>query len=96
VGRTGIAASQRQIHSITAQQNCILNGHHVVRIKCAASLAKDLHGNNLGIRGHTLYQNLIQGFGVGAIAIGYVGVGSSNARHMRPVLRLGIVVMGHI
>ena len=95
-GFTGQGRAQGHIHGIAAQQNGVFDGRHVVGVIGSAAFAKDLHGNNLGIRGHTLYQNLIQGFGVGAIAIGYVGVGSSNARHMRPVLRLGIVVMGHI
>ena len=95
-GGAGVARAQGQVHGITAQKDSVLNGHHVVRVIRAAVLAKDLHGDNLGVRGHALHQNLVQSLGVGAISTGDIGVGCGNACHVGTVLGLGGRVMGNL
>ena len=91
-GLAGSCRAQRQVHSICAQHNGILNGHHIVGLIGAALLAKDLHGEELGIGSHTADIHRLCRRDK-AIALLQEAVGRGNAGHMRAVLSLCVMVM---
>ena len=93
---TGVAGAQGQVHRVTAQDNGVLNGGHVVGNIRAAGFAENLHGDDLCIGSHTLHLDLLIGVEEGAVFLGDVGVGSGDAFHVRAVLAHGVVVVGDI
>ena len=95
VSIAGIGGTQRQVHHVAAQQNGVFYGRHVVGVISAAVFAKDLHGDELGVRGHALDLHRFQSADKSILCL-YVPVCSGNPRHVGAVLALVIVVMGHI
>ena len=95
VSIAGIGGTQRQVHHVAAQQNGVFYGRHVVGVISAAVFAKDLHGDELGVRGHALDLHRFQSADKSILCL-YVPVCSGNPRHVGAVLALVIVVVGHI
>ena len=95
VSIAGIGGTQRQVHHVAAQQNGVFHGRHVVGLIGAAVFAKDLHGDELSVRGHALDLHRFQSADKSILCL-YVPVCSGNPRHVGAVLALVIVVMGHI
>ncbi|CDB30727.1 unknown [Firmicutes bacterium CAG:137] len=93
---SGIAGAQRQIHRVTAQDDGVFNGCHIVGVVGAAPGAEHLHGENLSVRRHTLHQDGLQGAGKAAVPLGNVGIGSCNAGYMGTVVSLTVFVMGDL
>ena len=93
---SGIAGAQRQIHRVTAQDDGVFNGCHIVGVVGAAPGAEHLHGENLSVRRHTLHQDGLQGAGKAAVPLGNVGIGSCNAGYMGTVVSLTVLVMGDL
>ena len=96
VGEAGVAAAERQIGGIGAEDDGVFNCSHVVGVVSTAALTEDLHGEYLGIRGYTLGQNGIQSIGVSTVIIGDVTVAGGNAGNMGAMVAFGIIVMGDI
>ena len=94
-GVAGAGGAQGQVHRIAAQQDGIFDGRHVVRVIGAAVFTEDLHGEQLGVRGHTLNMDGGQSVGV-TVFRGNVPVGRGDARHMGAVLSLVVVVVGDV
>ncbi len=88
--------AQGQVHGVTAQDDGILDGDHVVAVVGAAGLAEDLHGDQLGIGGNTLDIDVFQRLGEGAVVIGDIGVGGGDTGDMGAVGALGIVIVDDI
>ena len=97
-GETGVAAAERQVHGVCAENNGILNGYHVVGIIGAAALAEDLHGEHLCIRCDALRQNVcaVQRADIGAVTVRNIAVARRDTGDMGAMVALGIVVMGDI
>ena len=95
-GIAGVAAAQRQVGGIAAQDHGILDGGHVVGIVSAAALTEDLHGVHLGIRGNTLGQSGIQSGSEGTVGLLNVAVAGGNTGDVGAVVTLLVVVVGDI
>ena len=95
-GHTGVAAAQRQVGRIAAQDHSVLDGCHVIGIVSAAALTEDLHGVHLGIRGNTLGQSGIQSGSEGTVGLLNVAVAGGNTGDVGTVVTLGVVVVGDI
>ena len=94
-GAAGVAAAQRQVDGIGAQNDGVLDSGHIVGIVSAAALAKDLHGEYLGIRGNTLGQNGVQRGAEGTVGVLDIAVGRGNTRNMGAVVAFRITVVGN-
>ena len=94
-GGARVGTAKRQVHCVTAKQNGILDGGHVVGFVGTAQLAEDLHGDDLGIRGRTGGVDGFHSIGV-AVFRGDEAVGGGDAGHMGAVLALAVPVMGHV
>ena len=94
-GGARVGTAEGQVHRITAEQNGILNGGHVVGFVGTAQLAEDLHGEELGIRSRTGGVDGFHGIGI-AVFRGDEAVGGGDAGHMGAVLALAVPVMGHV
>ena len=95
-GIAGVAAAQRQVGGIAAQDHGILDGCHVVGIVSAAALTEDLHGVHLGIRGNTLGQGGIQSGSEGTVGLLNVAVAGGNTGDVGAMVTLLVVVVGDI
>ena len=95
-GHTGVAAAQRQVGRIAAQDHSVLDGCHVIGIVSAAALTEDLHGVHLGIRGNTLGQSGIQSGSEGTVGLLNVAVAGGNTGDVGTVVTLFVVVVGDI
>ena len=95
-GHTGVAAAQRQVGGIAAQDHSVLDGCHVIGIVSAAALTEDLHGVHLGIRGNTLGQSGIQSGSEGTVGLLNVAVAGGNTGDVGTVVTLAVVVVGDI
>ena len=95
-GHTGVAAAQRQVGGIAAQDHSVLDGGHVIGIVSAAALTEDLHGVHLGIRGNTLGQSGIQSGSEGTVGLLNVAVAGGNTGDVGTVVTLFVVVVGDI
>ena len=95
-GIAGVAAAQRQVGGIAAQDHGVLDGCHVVGVVSAAALTEDLHGVHLGIRGNTLGQSGIQSGSEGTVGLLNVAVAGGNTGDVGTVVTLGVVVVGDI
>ena len=94
-GHTGVGGTQRQVHSVTAQHNGILNGNHVIGVIRTAAIAENLHDDQLGIRSIAHYADGICGRNIFLSPL-QVAVCGCNACHVRTMLALGIIVVGHV
>ncbi|CDB30749.1 unknown [Firmicutes bacterium CAG:137] len=94
-GEAGGGGTQRQVHRVTAQDDGVFDGGHVVRIVSAAHLAEDFHGENLGV-GCIAHSANCVGSGDITGSLFDEPVGSGNASHMGAMLRGGVVVVGDI
>ena len=94
-GAAGVAAAQRQVDGIGAQNDGVLDGGHIVGIVGAAALAEYLHGEYLGIRGNTLGQDGIQRGAEGTVGVLDIAVGRGNTRNMGAVVAFRITVVGN-
>ena len=92
----GAPRAKRQVHCVTPQDNGVFNGRHIVRVVGATGFAEDLHGDDLGVRGHALGLHGLQSRSKGPILLGDVGVCRCNPGHVGAMLRLLVVVMGDI
>ena len=95
-GIAGVAAAQRQVGGIAAQDHGVLDGGHVVGVVSAAALTEDLHGVHLGIRGNTLGQGGIQSGSEGPVGLLNVAVAGGNTGDVGAVVTLLVVVVGDI
>ena len=95
-GHTGVAAAQRQVGGIAAQDHSVLDGCHVVGVVSAAALTEDLHGVHLGIRGNTLGQGGIQSGSEGTVGLLDIAVAGGNTGDVGAVVTLLVVVVGDI
>ena len=95
-GKARVAGAQGQVDAVTAQQDGILDGGHVVGIVSAAVSAEDLHDKELRVRGHALDLDALQRGDEAAILLGEVGVGSGNTGNVGAVLSGGVVFVGHV
>ena len=95
-GIAGVAAAQRQVGGIAAQDHGVLDGCHVIGIVSAAALTEDLHGVHLGIRGNTLGQGGIQSGSEGTVGLLNVAVAGGNTGDVGAVVTLGVVVVGDV
>ena len=95
-GIAGVAAAQRQVGRIAAQDHGVLDGCHVIGIVSAAALTEDLHGVHLGIRGNTLGQSGIQSGSEGTVGLLNVAVAGGNTGDVGAVVTLLVVVVGDI
>ena len=95
-GIAGVAAAQRQVGRIAAQDHSVLDGCHVIGIVSAAALTEDLHGVHLGIRGNTLGQSGIQSGSEGTVGLLNVAVAGGNTGDVGAVVTLLVVVVGDI
>ena len=98
VGMTSRRRAQRQVHCVTVQQNCVLNGRHVVRVICAATPAEHLHGQQLGVgrnAHHTVGLPGSHHISVGILRP-HIGVGRGNAGDVGTMVALAVVIVGHI
>ena len=95
-GIAGVAAAQRQVGRIAAQDHSVLDGCHVIGIVSAAALTEDLHGVHLGIRGNTLGQSGIQSRSEGTVGLLNVAVAGGNTGDVGTVVTLLVVVVGDI
>lgn len=95
-GRAGVRGTQGQVDRIALQNNGVLNGHQIIGIVSAAGLAKHLHGDELGIGGHTLNLHCIQCVGKCSISVGDVGIGRGNTGHVGAMLSLLVSIMGDV
>ncbi len=99
IARTAAAChgrAQRQVDGVCPQDDGILNGRHIVRVIRTAACSEDFHGDDLGIRRHTLGLDRFQRRSKGTVSLGNVGICRCNALHMGTVLPLVVVVMGNI
>ena len=92
----GEARAQGEVHRVAAQDDGVLNGHHVVGLIRAAPGAEDLHGEDLGIRRNALGLDGFQRVGEAAVPIGDKAVGGGNARHMGAMLAAAVIVVGDV
>ena len=92
----GIAGAQGQVDAVAVQDDGVLDGGHVIGVICAAALAEDLHGEELGIRGNALGVGHFQRGAVGILARGNVAVGGGDTGHVGAVLTLGVAVVGDV
>ena len=95
VSHEALVGTQGQVHGITAQENGILDGDHVVGLKGAAGAAEDLHDDDLGIGSHTLHGDLGQGIDVAAVGGGDEAVGCGDTGHMGAVVAHAVTVVVH-
>ena len=95
-GIAGVAAAQRQVGGIAAQDHGVLDGGHVVGVVSAAALTEDLHGVHLGIRGNTLGQGGIQSGSEGTVGLLDIAVAGGNTGDVGAVVTLLVVVVGDI
>ena len=95
-GIAGVAAAQRQVGGIAAQDHSVLDGCHVIGIVSAAALTEDLHGVHLGIRGNTLGQRGIQSGSEGTVGLLNVAVAGGNTGDVGTVVTLAVVVVSDI
>ncbi|CDB30482.1 unknown [Firmicutes bacterium CAG:137] len=95
-GSAGVRGTQGKVDGIALQHNGVLNGHQIVRFIGAAVLAEHLHGNELGVRSHTLDLHRVQSIGKRPVSVGDVGIGRRDAGHMGAVFTLLVPVMGDV
>ena len=95
-GIAGVAAAQRQVGGIAAQDHSVLDGCHVIGVVSAAALTEDLHGVHLGIRGNTLGQGGIQSGSEGTVGLLNVAVAGGNTGDVGTVVTLFVVVVGDV
>ena len=95
-GIAGVAAAQRQVGGIAAQDHGVLDGGHVVGIVSAAALTEDLHGVHLGIRGNTLGQSGIQSGSEGTVGLLDIAVAGGNTGDVGAMVTLLVVVVGDV
>ena len=94
VGGAGHGGTQGQVDGVTAQDDGILDGGHVVGIEGAA-VAEDLHGQNLGIGSHALHHDRAGSLGIAAAA-GDEAVGGGDTGNVGAVLALLVVVVDDV
>ena len=95
VSDEALVGAQGQVHGVTAQQNGVLDGDHVVGLKGAAGAAEDLHDDDLGIGSNTLHADFGQGIDIAVIPVGDEAVGGGDTGNMGAVVAHAVTVMGH-
>ena len=95
-GEAGAAGTQGQVDGVTAQDDGVLDGGHVVGVVSTAVGTEDLHGDDLGVGGLTLDVGVLQSLGEGAVTHGDPGVGGGDALNVGAMLALLVVVVGDL
>ena len=97
--RAGIAGAEREVDAVGTQNNCVLDGRHIVRIERAAVRAEHLHNQQLCLRRNALCLDGIQRGNIGgfvAVCLRDIFVCRRNTGNVRAVFRLRIVVVRHV